>query len=189
MIEPSITDELVEDACEQLHDSYERAAVVHGWDTNPAAKHKPWAEVPESNQATMRDAVRDLLGSLRWLRGAAGLRMLGEQQCCLLACDGGACEACPCCSAGWCVQGTDFPDPGIELGDHTDENWLQWLEVAKEHNPIAAQLAKSVHAGDVVEVMDQEICGCEQCEDGDRYNEGARAVQAAVVKLIDRTTT
>lgn len=112
MIEPSITNELVEDACEQLHDSYERAAVVHGW------------------------------------RGAAGLRMLGEQQCCFLACDGGACEACPCCSAGWCVQGTDFPDPGIELGDHTDENWVQWLDVAKEHNPIAAQLAKSVNAVD-----------------------------------------
>lgn len=58
---PEITDSLVEEACEVLHDAYERAAVVHGWETNPAARHKPWSEVPESNKATMRDAVRALL--------------------------------------------------------------------------------------------------------------------------------
>ena len=54
--------EWIEEACEVLHDAYERAAVVHGWDTNPAAKHKPWSEVPESNRQTMRDSVAVLLG-------------------------------------------------------------------------------------------------------------------------------
>lgn len=58
---PEVTDALVEESCEILHDAYERAAVVHGWETNPAARHKPWADVPESNKATMRDAVRALL--------------------------------------------------------------------------------------------------------------------------------
>jgi hypothetical protein len=54
--------------------------------------------------------------------------------CCPLGCGEGACEACPCCSAGWCVSGTDgLPDNPDDLA--------QWLEVAAEHNPVAAALA------------------------------------------------
>lgn len=52
----------VDECAEVLHDAYERAAVVHGWETNPASRHKPWGEVPEANKATMRTAVRILLG-------------------------------------------------------------------------------------------------------------------------------
>ena len=60
----ALTDEAVESACQVMHDAYERAAVVHAWETNPASRHQDWADVPESNKATMRDAVRALLG---WL--------------------------------------------------------------------------------------------------------------------------
>jgi hypothetical protein len=52
----------VDECSEVLHDAYERAAVVHGWETNPASRHKPWADVPDANKATMRTAVRILLG-------------------------------------------------------------------------------------------------------------------------------
>lgn len=52
--------ELVEAACEVMHDAYERAAVGAGWDTNPASR-KPWAGVPEANKVTMRAAVAALL--------------------------------------------------------------------------------------------------------------------------------
>ena len=52
-----------------------------------------------------------------------GENSLGEEQCCYLACDGGACELCPCCCAGWCVFGQDGqPEPGSE-----DE--ARWLEI------------------------------------------------------------
>lgn len=64
-----------------------------------------------------------------------GLRVLGDEQCCELACNGGACETCPCCSAGWCVSGADGQIP-----DTKDPNFETWLEVAAEHNPVAAAL-------------------------------------------------
>ena len=54
----------VEYYCELMHDAYERGAVIHGWDTNPASKHKPWDEVPEANKATMRVAVAALLNAV-----------------------------------------------------------------------------------------------------------------------------
>lgn len=60
-------------------------------------------------------------------------RILGDEQCCELSCNGGACEGCPCCSAGWCVFGHDgLPeDP---------EDFTTWLRVAAEHNPVAARM-------------------------------------------------
>ena len=36
----------------------------------------------------------------------------------------------------------------------------------------------------VDEVMDREICTCEQCEDSDNYNKGARAVRDSVLKFL-----
>lgn len=53
----------IDQACEVMHDAYERAAVGAGWDTNPASR-KPWADVPEANKQTMRAAVAALL---EWL--------------------------------------------------------------------------------------------------------------------------
>ena len=66
-----------------------------------------------------------------------GLRVLGDEQCCELACDGGACESCPCCCAGWCVAGhnAEIPDPVNDA-----ENYAIWLEIAAEHNPVAKRL-------------------------------------------------
>lgn len=49
--------------CEVMHDAYEEAAVGAGWETNEKSR-KPWADVPESNKATMRVAVRALISSL-----------------------------------------------------------------------------------------------------------------------------
>lgn len=50
----------VEQACEVMHDAYEKAAVGAGWETQEASR-KPWAEVPEANKETMRAAVSALL--------------------------------------------------------------------------------------------------------------------------------
>jgi hypothetical protein len=46
-----------EDVCIRLHDAYEEAAVLEGWETQQASR-KPWADVPETNKRTMRAAVR-----------------------------------------------------------------------------------------------------------------------------------
>ena len=56
-------DDHIEQACEVMHDAYEKAAVGTGWETNLASR-KPWAMVPESNKATMRASVSALL---EWL--------------------------------------------------------------------------------------------------------------------------
>lgn len=50
----------VEEACEIMHDAYEKAAVGAGWETQ-AASRKPWSDVPEANKVTMRAAVTALL--------------------------------------------------------------------------------------------------------------------------------
>lgn len=62
----------------------------------------------------------------------AEARRRGEW-CCEVGCGSGACETCPCCAAGWCVSGRD----GIP--DDPDDR-AAWLEVAREHNPVAAAL-------------------------------------------------
>ena len=53
----------IEEACEIMHDAYEKAAAGAGWETNPASR-KPWADVPEANKVTMRAAVTALLQHL-----------------------------------------------------------------------------------------------------------------------------
>lgn len=59
------------------------------------------------------------------------------EYCCQNGCGTGACEACPCCGAGTCVSGADgVPDDPEALA--------RWLEVAAEHNPVAAALAKAL---------------------------------------------
>lgn len=53
-----------------------------------------------------------------------------ERWCCDAGCGSGACEVCPCCSAGWCIGGADgLPD------DMPYEDKMRWLEIAEEHNP------------------------------------------------------
>lgn len=53
----------VEQACEIMHDAYERAAIGTEWETQ-AASRKPWQDVPEANKATMRIAVQALMDAL-----------------------------------------------------------------------------------------------------------------------------
>lgn len=60
--------------------------------------------------------------------------------CCEIGCGSGACETCPCCSAGWCVSGRDGVPEDLE-------DRQRWLEVAAEHNPVAAALRARVEAG------------------------------------------
>lgn len=59
-------------------------------------------------------------------------RLLGDEQCCPDACDGGACESCSGCYAGWCVNGHDFLDGEWER--MSDEDRKVWWSVAREHN-------------------------------------------------------
>lgn len=83
---------------------------------------------PEELSAVL-EHVRDRVG-------VTALVQLARQQeayCCPVGCGTGACESCPCCGAGWCVGGTDgLPE--------TPEDFATWLEVAAEHNPLAALL-------------------------------------------------
>lgn len=56
-----------------------------------------------------------------------------REHACHVGCRGGACETCPCCCAGWCVFGLDgLPEDADDFAD--------WLEIAAEHNPLAAAL-------------------------------------------------
>jgi hypothetical protein len=52
--------QLVDEACEVMHDAYEAAAVSNGWETQKRSR-VPWADVPEANKQTMRAAVSALL--------------------------------------------------------------------------------------------------------------------------------
>lgn len=54
--------DVIETACVAMHDAYETAAVRHGWATQERSR-KPWADVPEANKATMRDAVAAALAA------------------------------------------------------------------------------------------------------------------------------
>jgi hypothetical protein len=53
----------IEEACEIMHDAYEKAAVGAGRETQQASR-KPWADVPEPNKVTMRAAVQALMDAL-----------------------------------------------------------------------------------------------------------------------------
>lgn len=54
---PDVPDDVIERLCEAMHDAYEAAAVVAGWETQERSR-KPWSGVPEANKVTMRAAVR-----------------------------------------------------------------------------------------------------------------------------------
>lgn len=51
--------------------------------------------------------------------------------CCQYGCNGGACEQCPCCCAGWCISGTDGePEGANQWGEpHVD----LWRELRREY--------------------------------------------------------
>lgn len=54
----------LEDLCQLMHDTYEAAAVRHGWHTN-ARSRVSWSAVPVENKASMRDAVAVVVEAVR----------------------------------------------------------------------------------------------------------------------------
>jgi hypothetical protein len=118
---------------------------------------------------TMEDAV----DALRKHPGSRGVRLLGIEQCCENACNGGACESCRCCSAGWCVTGADgLPD--------TPEDLARWVEAARVHNPIAAALAEALArptAASVVERIRTDLRGLQGV---------TPAARRAIAQVLDR---
>lgn len=54
----------LEDLCQLMHDTYETAAVKHGWHTN-ARSRVSWSAVPAENKAAMRDAVAVVVEAVR----------------------------------------------------------------------------------------------------------------------------
>lgn len=51
---------LAEQIAERFHDTYERLAPDHGYETREASR-KPWSEVPENNRELMTAVVQELL--------------------------------------------------------------------------------------------------------------------------------
>lgn len=52
--------DLAEQIAEAFHDTYERLAPDHGYETREASR-KPWSEVPENNRELMTAVVSELL--------------------------------------------------------------------------------------------------------------------------------
>lgn len=53
---PAVPEAAIEAAAEASHVAYEDAAIRHGWKTQERSR-VPWADVPEANKATVRDAM------------------------------------------------------------------------------------------------------------------------------------
>lgn len=94
----------------------------------------------------LKDEIRDLRSEKRALQDRLD-DAPGAEQCCPLGCDGGACESCPCCQAGWCVFGAS----GIP---EDPEDFAGWLQVAAEHNPVARSLAEAHARLDSIQLFD-----------------------------------
>jgi len=52
---------LVEALARRFHDTYERLAPEHGWETQESTRAKPWEEVPQHNRELMLATVAVLL--------------------------------------------------------------------------------------------------------------------------------
>lgn len=98
-----------------------------------------WEFEIEAARNDVANAIESVIDSLR----ESG-RLLGDEQCCSDVCEGGACETCPGCCAGFCVNGHDFrgdPDTWLSM---TDEQRQDWWRVAREHNQgLDAALARA----------------------------------------------
>jgi hypothetical protein len=52
---------LVEALARRFHDTYERLAPDHGWQTQETTRGKPWEEVPEHNRRLMLATIDAML--------------------------------------------------------------------------------------------------------------------------------
>ncbi|WP_303708434.1 MULTISPECIES: hypothetical protein [Microbacterium] len=109
------------------HDSF-----VRGWDAAVAARFRR-AEVPEPSAEPNPITLEDLSETSTSLKDLVDEARSEAAWCCDNGCGSGACETCPCCSAGYCVSGFDGVPDDPEDREH-------WLEVAAEYNPVAAAL-------------------------------------------------
>lgn len=67
-----------------------------------------------------------------------------REHACHVGCTGGACETCPCCSAGWCVFGLDgLPTEPDDLS--------MWLDIAADHNPLVTAVRAVLDLADELE--------------------------------------
>lgn len=73
---------VVEWAAATAHDAYEAAAPKHGWVTQKASRVH-WPDVPESNKATMRDALRPVVD--RWLWDLDAITVSHDRNCAVCA--------------------------------------------------------------------------------------------------------
>jgi hypothetical protein len=117
------------------------------------------AAVAAASQArvtgTMREALEAAWDHTQEEMSEAG-RLLLDEQCCEFGCNGGACESCVCCSAGWCVSGHDF----LNGGDWPEgEDLENWLAVAAEKSPVAAALKAAL---DKLELLQFQLADAEQ---------------------------
>ncbi len=109
-----------------------RAIVTLHAEQHGYRKH-PEPEITEAPDLSDSAVVYDLVNEHVTLPGLIEHARRQAEWCCEKGCGTGACESCPCCAAGWCVSGIDgIPDES--------EGFDQWLEVAAEHNPLAARL-------------------------------------------------
>lgn len=97
-------------------------------------------------EPTIAEAWHEL--TERWtVRELVAYAQMETAYCCQVGCGGGGCESCPCCHAGYCVSGLDgVPTAGSDLNPNDDqahaaEVYRNWLEIAAEHNPVAASLS------------------------------------------------
>jgi hypothetical protein len=90
---------------------------------------EPQGEPSDAPKVVTLDDVYEVTGLDALVTEA---RSRGEW-CCENGCGSGACETCPCCTAGWCVSGVDGLPEDAEAREF-------WLEVAAEFNPVAAAL-------------------------------------------------
>ncbi len=90
---------------------------------------EPQGEPSDAPKVVTLDDVYEVTGLDALVAEA---RSRGEW-CCENGCGSGACETCPCCSAGWCVSGVEGVPEDAEAREF-------WLEVAAEYNPVAAAL-------------------------------------------------
>jgi hypothetical protein len=108
---------------------------------------RPWAPLvdilADPTATTTPSAVFDEIGYT-----IAGRR--GAEQCCDEACNGGACETCRCCAAGWCVTGYD----GIP--EHADD-LDGWMGVAAEHNPVVAAWKRDRDERDTLRALLRDV--------------------------------
>jgi hypothetical protein len=73
-------DELAEAIARSSHETYERYAIAHGWQTQPSTRGRGFDDIPEANRLTMLATFRGLLEAGVIEAGPAVLGEIKEAQ-------------------------------------------------------------------------------------------------------------